>query len=209
MRLTEVKRDKKHCARVVTDAGRTLFIDVDVCAEYGLRAGCELDEESLTEILERSDFVRARERALWYLDRADRTERGLYEKLLRAGFPPQASAAAIARLKELGLLDDRRFAENLAERLTGQNVSRREIARKLYEKGVPRAVIDEVLAENHADEHAQIRAVIDKKYRGRLSDPDGVRKVYAALVRRGFSFGAVRDVLKQYSEELQYMSEEA
>ena len=208
MQITAVTKEKKHLTRVLLSNGKELLIDRDVAAEYGLRAGKELSEEQAEEICGRSDFVRARERALWYLDRADRTERGLYKKLLEAGFAEEPSAKAIARLRELGLLDDRRFAENLSERLAAQNISPREISRRLYEKGVPRDIIKQVSSEQQTDECAQIRALLEKKYRNRLGDDDAVRKVYAALVRRGFSFGAVRETLRQYSEELENFSEE-
>ena len=36
---------------------------------------------------------------------------------------------------------------------------------------------------------------------------NGAEKVYAALIRKGFSFSAVRNVLKKYSEELEYSEE--
>ena len=45
----------------------------------------------------------------------DYTEKALYEKLIRAGFGKAASAAVIARLLELGIIDDRRYAERMAE----------------------------------------------------------------------------------------------
>lgn len=208
MIITEVKRDKKHCFKVSTDDGRTVFIDLDVCAEYGLKSGMELDGERLTEIIKRSDFVRAKERALWYLDRTDHSERALYDKLTRAGFAKESCAAVMAWLKEYGMIDDRRYAEHLAERYSESNVSQREAYQKLLLKGVPRELAREVTAETEFDEAAQIRAVIEKKYRNKLDDRASVEKVYAALVRKGFSFGAVRDGLKSYCEELRYMSEE-
>lgn len=208
MLLDAVLKDKKHCVRVIAGGGEYL-IDRDVAAEYSLRAGKEITAEELNEICERSEYVRARERALWYLDRADRTERTLFKKLKEAGFREQTAAAVIARLKELGLLDDRRYARNAAEYLARQNISPREIERRLYEKGVPRDIIKELRGGLDIDERAQLRALIDKKYRNKLGDRADVEKVYAALVRRGFSFGAVRAALREYSEELENLSEES
>lgn len=208
MLIEAVLKDKKHCVRIELSNGEYCLIDREVSSEYSLRAGKELSIEELSEIKERSDFVRARERALWYLDHADRTERGLYKKLTEAGFSEKSSAKAISRLCELGLLDDRRFAENLAERLAAQNISPREISRRLYEKGVPRELIKEMAIEQSTDECSQIRALLEKKYRGGLENEEKLRKTYAALIRRGFSFGAVREVMRQYSEELESMSED-
>ena len=58
----------------------------------------------------------------------------------------------------------------------------------------------EVLSGCDADENEQITALIDKKYRTKLTAENGAEKVFAALVRKGFSYGAVRQVLKKYTE---------
>ena len=208
MIIESVAKDKKHCVCVAV-GGERLLIDRDVAAEYSLRSGREITAGELQEVCERSEYVRARERALWYLDRADRTERTLYKKLREAGFRETAAAKVIARLRELGLLDDRRYAQNAADSLARQNISPREIKRRLYEKGVPREIINEVCDGCDIDEAAQIRALIDKKYSNKLGCRADVEKVYAALVRRGFSFGAVREALRRYSEELENLSEES
>lgn len=208
MTVVSVNRDKKHCMRVELDDGRVLFIDLNVCPEYGLIAGKTVDEEQLTKILYRSDYTRARERALWYLDRSDHTEKALYTKIVKAGFSPRACAAVIARLRECGLLDDRRFAERYAEQCANANVSPRESYFKLLNKGIPKELAREILDAADTDETVQIRALLEKKYRNKLTDRAATQRVYAALIRKGFSFGAVRDVMKQYVEELEYMSEE-
>ncbi len=207
MVLTGVKKDKKHCFCVETDQGQVCFVDSDVCAEYGLKTGTVLDDGKLKEILERSDFVRAKERALWYLDRSDHTEKALYDKLIRAGFGPRACAAVLAWLKEYGMVDDRRFAARFAERCSESNVSKREAYQKMLLKGVPRDLARETTEEVPFDEAAQIRALIEKKYRNKLGDRAATEKVFAALVRKGFSFGAVRTALKDYCEELEFSEE--
>ena len=104
-------------------------------------------------------------------------------------------------------MDDRRYAIRYAERLAEKNVSKRESYAKMMAKGTSRDIITETLHSVEADEGEQIAALISKKYASRLQSEDGVRKVYAALLRKGFSYSAVRDALKKYSEELEYMGE--
>ena len=208
MIITEISRDKKHCFKVVADNGKTVFIDVDVCCEYSLKSGMEIDSEQLTAILKRSDFVRAKERALWYLDRSDHSEKALYDKIVRAGFAKESCAKVMAWLKEYGMIDDNRYSERHASKYSESNVSKREAYQKLLMKGIPRELVKETLQDVEFDEAAQIRAVIEKKYRNKLGDRADVQKVYAALIRKGFSFSAVREALKTYCEELEYMSEE-
>lgn len=205
MQITAINKDKKHLTKICV-SGEECFLDNDVVSENGLYEGMEICEEFLNELKYSSDFSRAKSRALWYLDRMDYTERALFNKLIKAGFSKKASAAVLAKLCELGLVDDRRFAERLAERLISNNISKREALNKMYLKGVPLDMAKEVLSETESDEEAQIKALIEKKYAYKLTLENGVDKVFAALIRKGFSFSAVKKVLKK--SELEFCEED-
>ena len=206
MTITAFKRQKKHLTGLILSDGREILLDNDTCTDFCLKQDAEITEERLQELIYDSEYRRAKSRALWYLDRADRTEKGLYRKLCEAGFDKKVSAA-VARFVEVGLLDDRRFAENFAERCKDANISPRETVRRLYEKGISYDMAKETVSETETDEETQIRALIEKKYARKLELENGAEKVYAALIRKGFSFSAVRNVLKKYSEELEYSEE--
>lgn len=207
MFITSVKKEKQHQVRLILENGAETLIDIDTAKNHCLKAGCEITEEKLAEIEYESQYERAKSRALWYLDRADHTEKALYNKLLRAGFDKKASAAVIARLSELDVINDERFAENFAERCASANVSKREALTKMLGKGVPYDTAKAALDGTETDEEAQIAAVIAKKYVNKLSQENGTQKVYAALIRKGFSFSAVKNALKKYSEELEFSEE--
>lgn len=204
MEIGEIKRDKNHCVKVRFVGGDSVLLDSDFAAQQCLHTGDSISEEKIEQLLQESDYIRAKSRALWFLDRADHSEKALFDKIIKGGIPETAAARAIARLKEIDLLDDRRYALRLAERMKDSNISKREVYMKLNLKGVPRDIINEVLSQTQFDEAAQIRALIDKKYARRLQSGEDVQKIYAALVRKGFSYGAVREVLKVYCEELEY-----
>ena len=201
MCIIEIKKDKLHLMRLFLNDGSEVLIDKDVCSQKCLNKGMELDEDALQGLIFESDYQRAKSRAVWYLDRMDHTEKALYDKLLRAGFKPKPCAKVIARLKEVGLLDDNRFAENYANRLIESNVSKREALQKILLKGVPYDLAKSVLEETETDELSQIKNVIEKKYKNKLLAENGVQKVYAALVRKGFSYGAVKTALNEFIEE--------
>ena len=77
----------------------------------------------------------------------------------------------------------------------------------MMQKGVPRDLIEQVLNEQPVNEEEQIRVWLEKKYAKTMTDSASVQKVYAALMRKGFSYGAVRSVMKAYAEELEYSEE--
>lgn len=207
MIIVSAEKQKKHLTRLVFADGGEILLDSSVCENHALRADTEITEEKLNELKYESEYERAKERALWYLDRADRTEKALYQKLVTAGFDKRACAEVLSRLKELGLVDDRRFAENFAGRCRDACVSPREAVSKMLAKGVPYEIAKAAADNSDTDEEEQLRRLIEKKYARKLGEENGARKVYAALIRKGFSFSAVRSVLKKYSEELEYCEE--
>ena len=207
MKICEIKPAKLHFNEVYLSNGEKVLLDKDVCAEKSLMSDMEIDSDFLEELKLQSDYVRAKSRALWYLDRMDYSEKALYEKLVQKGFDKKASSAVVAKLVELGLLNDRRYAENLAVKLTDQGNSKRAALQKMLSKGVAYDLAKEVLSETETDEVSRILTLIGKKYSAKLQDPDNFQKVYAALVRRGFSYGDVKTALKKYKEDLEFSEE--
>lgn len=204
MQIKEVKKDKKHLCRVTFLDGTEIFLDTDTCAEEGITKGLQLSPERLEEIKFSSDYKRARSRALWYLDRMDYTRKALYEKLVKAGFSKEASAKVLDKFCELGIVDDLRFAERLASRFSESNLSKKEAVSKLLRKGVPFELAKQVTEEQNTDEQVQLAALLEGKYASKLAAEKGEQKVFAALVRKGFSYSAVREAMKKYIAELEF-----
>lgn len=207
MIINSVVKDKKHLNKITLSNGEELFIDIDVCLDRCLKAGMEIDSKFLEDIKHESEYKRAKSRALWYLDRMDHTEKALYDKLLRAGFDKKISAEVLAWCREFGLVDDRRYAERFAERCCENNISKREAIHKMLQKGIEYSLAKEVLSEIECDEAEQLAELLEKKYARKLEMENGVQKVFQSLVRKGFSFSAVKEALRKYNEELEFCEE--
>ncbi len=142
----------------------------------------------------------AHETALRLLAAQPRTCVGLDRKLTARGFPANVRAAVIERLVEVGLLDDRAYAEGYVRRRfrlgpRGFALMRRE----LTTRGVAGEVVDEVLREVAAttDEATLARdALRRREYRwAKLSPEVARRRSIAALRRLGFSSSAIAAAL--------------
>ncbi|MBQ6848168.1 MAG: regulatory protein RecX [Clostridia bacterium] len=204
MKIVEIKPSKLHLSELHLSNGTQVLLDKDVCCENSLAPDMEIDDETVESLKFQSDYVRAKSRALWYLDRMDYSEKALFDKLVSKGFDKKSSSAVIAKLVELGLLDDRRYGEYLAQKLTEAGNSKRAAMQKMYAKGVPYDLCKELLEETEVDEESSLLRLIEKKYAAKLEDKDNYQKVYAALVRRGFSYSAVKSALKKYTEDLDF-----
>lgn len=201
MKIVEIKPSKLHLNSVHLSDGQEVLLDKDVCAEHSLMTDMEIDSGELENLKFQSDYVRARSRALWYLDRMDYSEKALFDKLVQKGFEKKAASDVVAKFVELGLLDDRRFGERLCEKLLTSGSSKRAAMQKMYQKGLPYDLCRELLEENDTNEEDAILKLIEKKYAQKLGDKENYQKVYAALVRRGFSYGDVSRALKKYLED--------
>ncbi len=195
MQICETRPDKKHQVKITFVGGHSVLVDKDYFAELCIKTGDDLSEEQIKEILKQSDYVRAKSRALWYLDRGALSCKGLAEKLKRAGFSSEAIERVIDRFCELSLLDDYAYATRLAEKCAEAGMSELATRTRLYEKGVPRDIIKTALESTEFDDGEAIKTVIAKKYAVKLQNGE-TEKVYAALVRRGFSYSAVKKALR-------------
>ena len=139
-------------------------------------------------------------RALWYLGRRDYGSNELRQKLLRPRPDKPAPVEedvdrAIARLLELDLLNDERYAQRLAEALSRKGYGARGIAYELKKRGVAEE------AEPPAPDEERIGELLRSKYAAKLGDKKGRQSVFNALTRKGFQYVDIRLAMKDYLEE--------
>jgi regulatory protein len=125
------------------------------------------------------------------------------ERLRARGFPDDVVTEAVARLAAAGVIDDRRAAQAAARTLVtvrqrGRHRVRRELEQLGFDKELARETLDRVFGD--ADEAAVLANVVASKLRGRRSipDPPAYRRLFSALLRRGFPADLVREALAPY-----------
>ena len=201
MKVTALKQMKKAITAVTLQDGSELLLDSELIIIKNINVGTDISD--IEEIKYLSDYKRAKSRALWYLSRSDHSEKALYDKLVRGEFSEKASRDAVERMKELGLINDEAYAARMAEYLMSIGVSKREAEYKLISRGIPRDIAHTLL-ESEENECEKIKHLLEHKYANKLSDEESVKKVFAALIRKGFSYSDVKSALREYSEEILY-----
>jgi regulatory protein len=134
--------------------------------------------------------------------RSEADLRRLMQKRMEPGEPGEtAVAAAMARLKEHGYLDDAAFAETYA-RLRQQNekLGVRRVRQDLKQKGVESELITETLEARYGqtNEEALAREHLERR---RLRKPENEKetaRVMRRLVAAGFSTGVIYRILRQW-----------
>lgn len=154
--------------------------------------------------------LKVEQMALAYVNRFDCTasklKKHLAERVRKQGGDENAEAwiaELIERYLGSGVLNDVRFAKNLATQLTTRGKSSRMISQKLAMRGVSSEVAQELMTTRRQDEpNAELeaaRAFARKRRLGAHRDAEKRaefrQKDLAALARQGFSFDTAKKAL--------------
>lgn len=149
----------------------------------------------------------ARDYAMTLLSGRAYTEKGLYDKLVRR-YGDEAAGAAVTRMLELGLLDDEAYAERFASVCVDtKGFSPRRTAMELARKGIDRDIIEAVINGFDNDQRPAIARVVTRKYLRLLDDEKGRRKTINALLRLGYAYNDIAEVLRNLDGDEQYYEE--
>ena len=161
------------------------------------------------------------EAALRFLEARARSEAEVRRRLIWAGYRPELVESAVARMRDLGILDDAVFARAWIEsRDRARPRGERALREELRLRGVDGAVITEALEERRAvaveavedleseaappsaDEAAAERVIArNARALARVVDPRARRqRAYALLARNGFDPGVCATVAARVVE---------
>lgn len=204
-RVTAIGEGKRRKRRVniFLDDKFALSLEAKLALKEGLRVGQELSEGDIEALASAELSQRCLDAALHYLSYRPRSQAELRERLARRGFDEANIAAALARLKEQGLVDDLAFAQFWKEnRQSFRPRSRWLVRRELKQKGVADDVIDQVVNDIDDGESAY-QAAMAKANSLPAADYESFRKRLGGyLKRRGFGYGVINNTLKKLWEEV-------
>ncbi len=214
--ITEIRSVEGSSALTVYVDGKPAFtVSAGVVRRMGLVVGDQMtdsDERRLggnagKSVEVGSDHAKARDAALRLLTVRARSRWELSDRLGRKGFDEATRESVLAALEEAGLVDDRAFAQLWAEeRIRLRPVGRMRLANELRAKRVREETIAAVLDPIYA-EHAEVDlalAVLRKRLSKstKASDRRERSRLESHLLRRGFSFEAAAEAMKQIEDEV-------
>jgi SOS response regulatory protein OraA/RecX len=132
------------------------------------------------------------------------------DRLGRRGFATAPIEAALARLREHRVIDDRRTALARARQaVVVKHRGRLRVLREIEALGIDRetarGAIDEVLGD--VDEHTLIERALARRLRGPITSRAEFRRLYQYLVRQGFSTGLAVTALKTRARPAAWLDE--
>ena len=143
--------------------------------------------------------------SLRFLAAAPKSRSALGKKLLEKGYGPGVVQATLDELERQGILNDRAYAENVAARKAqGSLAGRRMIRFELKRRGIPAKIQEEVLLNLSPGDEAVRARELARQRRPRLKNLDPAKrkkKLYDLLLRRGFEYETIREVVAEIEGE--------
>ena len=156
-------------------------------------------EDDIYDSLRLIVIKRAKLRAMHLLSDMGRTESQLRTKLKQGGYVEDAVEAAIRYVKSFGYINDMEYARSFIDSRKDRK-SKKELYVALLQKGVPAEIVEQVFEEadyGEKDSRQAIEALMRKKsYNPETADVKEKQKMMGYLMRKGFSYQDVRNVLQ-------------
>ena len=169
-----------------------------------LEEGQVIDPDEYADRMAALQFSDCYEAGLCVLDQAACTSGDMKRKLMRKGFVEAAAEAATARLVEIGLLDDLRYAERLAQSQLKKPVGAYAVKRRLRARHLDDEAVEAAM-EGFDDEQQSAACLaaaekLSRKY-SVLPRREARAKLSQALARRGFGWDAISSTLDKIFSE--------
>ena len=177
--------------------GSTLRLYRQTIEDFCLYTGLELSQEQYDSLLKAASEMSAKMRAVRIVSATNVSKRDLESRLIQKGEDPGCAKQAVGWLSEMHLLDDRSTAEAVVRSCVAKGYGRNRAKQVLYEKRIPRELWEEVL-EDYPDQSEKIQDFLRARL-GQNQDAKQQKRAIDALLRRGHSYGAIRQALNELS----------
>lgn len=200
MIVTDIVELTKSRSKVFIDGSFAFVLYKGELRRYSLAPEKEITDETYEEVMKMILPKRAKMRSMKLLQNKEYTEKQLRDKLQQGGYPEEVIEEAVSYMKSYRYIDDDRYAAAYIEYHI-ENKSRQCIIQELLKRGISRECVERQW--NHLEmmgvkgnEEEMIRAILEKKhYFEKQADIKEQRRIYAFLMRRGFSGNLIKKIM--------------
>lgn len=215
MRILSIEQVDKVRRKIHLEGVPSFWLYRSDIVEYGLEENAELTEQLYELIRTEKVLLYAKKKTLELLERMDRSEHELKNKLAQRDFTSDIIEEAVAYAKKFHYVDDLRYAINFIHQKSSTK-SKKQISFLLHQKGISKDIADQAyedfmrskqeLANSSQDDgdldlmiNPEVEAIL--KVVRRKGKPieeyskEELQKLTASLYRKGFSMDNIRSVL--------------
>ena len=200
--ITKIEQQKKNFDRVNIYVNNEFFISIfkELVFTFNLKKGDDIDEEYLKSILNDEMYLKAKNKSLNILCKADQSEKKIREKLSN-DFEDDTINRVIEFLKKNDFIND----DLLAQKIVNTNLylnkcGKNRIKQNLYNKGLDESSINKAMLDIDSDKEFDNAMYLARKRYERIKSEDK-RKVYQKLSQhlsyKGFNYDIIKRVLNE------------
>lgn len=198
MKITAIEKSKGERYTVYVDDEYWYILDLEIIAGNHLKAGLEVDEDFLDDLMRQAERRKARERAYYLLGYRDHSKKELYDKLLKNA-RPEICTEIIELVESQGLLNDEDYADKLANYyLNSKKWGQKRTYMELLKRGIDKDLIADAINCCEVDYISNIKEIIERRYYDSLDDYKSRQKVITALLRMGYKYDDIKNAMSEY-----------
>ena len=206
--ITDIQVQKNHPSRlsIYLDGNFYCGVSEEVAIKHQLKKGTIIDENELKELFHDEELSNAKKYVYTILARRMYSTNEIRKKLKEQGYTDEIIDNVISMMEGYGYLNDKTFAEEwIRSRAHNNPKGKIVLKRELTQKGIEGDIIEEAFSQSF-DESQQSEIALDMARRQsrsyRNDDPISARrKLQGYLIRRGFDFETVRNVVDKVLSE--------
>ncbi|MGE7092329.1 recombination regulator RecX [Lysinibacillus sp. NPDC048646] len=205
--ITKIARQKNNPERynIYLNEEYAFPVDEAILLQFGLTKGKILEEFDIQEIAYEDEIRKAFNKGLNFLSYQMRSEHEIKKKLLTLEFGEAVILEAIQKLKSYGFLNDETYSKALLDtKKATMKKGPRAIRQDLIKKGIDKNLQDEVLGTYSHEEQLKLAIQLAEKVirSEKKKTPMQIKsKIQDFLMRKGYSFNIVDEVLSQVEIE--------
>ncbi|MCO6473228.1 MAG: regulatory protein RecX [Melioribacteraceae bacterium] len=210
MVIERIKR-KGRTTEILLQDGSSFFISSELFDQSGLSIEQDLSEQEIEWLKHQNELRIVKLSALRFLSKRAHTRYELGVKLKKKKYNPAVIENILDELMRDEILDDEKFAEmffleKVEKKRKGVNLIRKELSAK----GISKDIIDKVIKIHHEEDLTKRNIVYlaEKKIKSlsykKLEDSELRNKVVDHLLRKGFEYSDIKDVLNKNNPKFDF-----
>lgn len=209
--ITKIEAQKRNTDRVNIYINDEFFMSIftELVYTFNLKKGMEINKDNLKCLLDNDMYIKAKNKALNILSKADQSEKKIKEKL-SSDFEENTIDKVLDFLKNNKFIDDKLLAQKIVNTNTTLNkYGKNKIKQNLYNKGINSKEISNAISNIDSDIEFENAMYLAKKRYDKIKDDDKrkvYQKLYQHLAYKGFDYSTIRCVLSKILnfEEYEY-----
>lgn len=174
-------------------------LDLETLIKSNIKVGDTLTQKDVDKLINKSAGIIVFNNILRFATLRPRSEKEILDWLRKKKIDEKVQRRVLLKLKRLELVNDEKFTQWwVDQRIQFKSKSMKELVFELRNKGVEKNLIEKVIFESDVNEISSAKKLVQKNwYKWRNLNKIIVRKkISDFLLRKGYSWDTIREILK-------------